>query len=87
MEYDKPSEDKPDVNEPSVPYGPMRGMKLRIFNSWEEAEEAEAADAALRTPLERIRDTVALILRVYGVTQQELNKRRGKLHIKILRYE
>jgi hypothetical protein len=62
-------------------------MKLRVFKSWEEAEDAEAAAAALRTPVEQIRDTVALILRVYGVTQEELNKRRGKLRIKILRYE
>ena len=59
----------------------MKGMKLRIFNSWEEAAAADAQDAIRQSPIDRIRETVALILRVYGVTEDDLRKRRGKLHI------
>jgi hypothetical protein len=65
----------------------MKGMKLRIFNSWEEAAEAEAMDSAKQSPVERLRETVELILRVYGVTREELSKRAKKLHITITRSE
>lgn len=64
----------------------MKGMKLRIFNSWDEAERAEALNNSRQHPLERIKETVELILRVYGVTQKQLNDRRKKLHIKIISY-
>ena len=87
MGYDNQTDDNGKLNEPSPGYGAMRGMKLRVYKSWEEVEEAEALAAALQPPLERIKETVALIFRVYGVTQEELNNRREKLHIKILRYE
>lgn len=62
----------------------MRGMKLRVFDSWEAAAAAEVAADALQPPLERIRETVALILRVYGVTQEQLNSQRKKLRINII---
>ena len=71
-----------ELNKPS-----MKGMKLRVFNSWEDAARAEAKSDALQQPLDRIREVVALIFRVYGVTQEELNKRTKKLHIRIIRYE
>ena len=61
----------------------MKGMKLRFFNCWETAAAAEASDVARQTPVERIRETVALILRTYGVTEDDLNRQRKKLHIKI----
>jgi hypothetical protein len=86
MDYDNP-DNKQELNEPPASYGAMHGMKLSVFKSWEEAEEAAAKAISLQSPVERIRETVALILRVYGVTQEELNNRRKKLHIKILRYE
>jgi hypothetical protein len=60
-----------------------KGLKLRVYQSHEEAALAEASDAALQQPIERIRETVSLILRVYGVTQQQLKSTRKKLHINI----
>ncbi len=63
----------------------MKGMKLRIFNSWDEAAAADAEDTLRQSPVERIRETVALILRVYGVTEADLEKRRGQLHINIIK--
>ncbi len=56
-------------------------MKLRIFKSFEEADEAEARDAAIQSPVERIRETVELILRVYGVSREQLMSRTKKLNI------
>ena len=60
-------------------------MKLRVYQSFEEAAEDEAAAAAAKSPVDAIRETVKLILRVYGVTQEELNMRRKKMHINIIR--
>ena len=34
MNNNSPDEEQSQVNEPSAGYGSMRGMKLRIFNSW-----------------------------------------------------
>ena len=72
----------------STPPGkPFAGKKIRIFKSFEEAEEAEANDIAMQSPVERLRETVERILRVYGVTREQLMARDKKLHINILRRE
>ena len=56
----------------------LQGIKLQVLNSW---DESAMANTMQQTPEERIRETVALILRVYGVTEEGLRQRRGKLHI------
>ncbi len=66
---------------------PFAGKKIRIFKSFEEAEEAEAMEIARQSPVERLRETVERILRVYGVTREQLKARDKKLHITILRRE
>ena len=63
---------------------PKRKINLRIFASFEEAAEAEALDAALKPPAEAIKETVEFILRIYGVTREQLKQRREKLHINII---
>lgn len=50
-------------------------MKLRIYNSFEEQAADEAADVAAQPPMMRIKETVELILRVYGVTREDLMNR------------
>ena len=87
MDYKENEEEKREVNEPVAGYGALRDKKVRIFHSFEEQAAAEAQDAANRTPIERIRDTVQLILRAYGVTQEMLNKRERSLKITITKYE
>ena len=87
MEYTPPVEDNQQLNEPDPAYGAMRGMKLNVFHSWEDAAAAEIAATLLQSPVERIKETVALILRVYGVTEQQLRERRKKLHLTIIRRE
>jgi hypothetical protein len=61
-----------------------RKMHLRIYKSFEEQAEAETAEVALQPPLERIRETVELILRVYGVTREQLNNRKRSNRINII---
>jgi hypothetical protein len=62
-------------------------MKLRIFRSFEEAAEAEAADDARKPPMEGLKETVELILRVYGVTREQLIANRKKMRLTIIRQE
>ena len=87
MDYKKNDEEKRELNEPAVGYGALKGKKVRFFHSFEEQAAAEAEYATKRTPIERIRDTVQLILRAYGVTQEMLNKRERSLKIIITKYE
>jgi hypothetical protein len=62
-------------------------LRLHVYRSFDEAAEAEALEAASKPPLERIRETVALILRTYNVTEEQLKARRKKWHINIIRYK
>lgn len=84
MENITPNEENNKVNEPMTSYGATSKMKVRIFNSFEEAAAAEAMDNAMQSPIERIRETVELILRVYGTTEEQLQARRGKLRINMI---
>ncbi len=85
MGYDTPPEENNRLNEPEPAYSQKRSMRLRIFKSFEEAAEADAADIANQAPVERLRETVELILRVYGVTREQLKARDKKFHINITR--
>lgn len=80
-------ESKDELNEPTPIYGSLTGKRLEIFHSFDEMGQASARDAASKPPIERIRDTVQLILRVYGVTQEELNKRPKPRHTTITQFE
>lgn len=60
--------------------------KIRIYNSFEEAEIVEAQRQVVQTGTQRIAETVALILRVYNVTRQELVNKTKSKHIKIISY-
>ena len=60
---------------------------LRVFNSFKEAEDYDIQQTLKQDPVERIRETVELILRVYGFTRAELNQRPPDNTLKIIRYE
>ena len=79
---DKKKQGKEELNEPEVGY---RKTNLRIYHSFEEAEAGEIEESAKRDPVERIRDTVKLILRVYGYTQEELYAQKTSNKITITR--
>ena len=85
MEYDKPAEDNNQLNEPAASYGVPEKMKLRIFSSFEESNEADAMDAATQDPVERLRETVERILGVYGVTREQITARHKNLTVNITR--
>jgi len=61
--------------------------KIRIYTSFDEQAAAEAADVAKQPPMERIKETVELILRVYGVTREQLNNRKRSNRINIIQYK
>lgn len=67
----KSKKKKNEVNEPAVEYG--RGLKF--FNSFEEQKEYEIQEVLKQSPAQRIKETVELILRVYGFTRESLRKR------------
>ena len=58
--------------------------KLRIYNSHEAAAADEAKTVSLQSPVERIRETVELILRVYNVTRTQLNLQKKNNRITIV---
>jgi hypothetical protein len=77
-------EQKPVTNDPARPQ--FRSKKIMIYHSFEEANEGDALEAAMIPPVERLRETVKLILRVYGVTEEQLHNRR-KLKLNVIKYE
>lgn len=77
----KTSEDENKVNEP------LASHSIKIFSSFEEAEIFQIKSILKQSPAERIRDTVELILRVYGFTREQLKERKSDNKITILRRE
>jgi len=78
-------ENKDKVNEPGTGY--HRPARVRIFHSFEEARESELEDIIARSPLERIRQTVELIIRTYGFSRGYTGKEKPDNHIHIRQYE
>ena len=50
-------------------------MKLKVFHSHEEMENDRLRVAAEMDPMEGIAQTTELILRVYGLTREQLSQR------------
>jgi hypothetical protein len=61
--------------------------RINIFNSFEEASKKEIQDILEQPPIDRLRQTVELILRVYNVTRESLKERKSSNRIKIIRSE
>ncbi len=58
--------------------------RIRIFNSFEEAKETEIQDIIKQSPIDRLRHTVELILRVHQVTREDLKNRTATGKIRII---
>ena len=71
------------VNESAPSYNENR---VRIFHSFEEAEEMEIAHVLNQKPLDRVKETVDLILRVHGITRLQLRKRLMKSPLNYIRH-
>ncbi len=50
--------------------------KINIFNSISKAEEAQVKYVSEQSPLDRIKETVELILRVYSIEPKKPNTNR-----------
>ncbi len=55
------------MNEPLALY---KSREIKIYSSFEEAAEAEAIYVANQDPIERIRETVQLILKVFPLNEK-----------------
>ncbi len=58
--------------------------RIRIFNSFEEAKETEIQDIIKQSPIDRLRHTVELILRVHQVSREDLKRRTATGKIRII---
>jgi len=58
--------------------------RIRIFNSFEEAKETEIRDIIKQSPIDRLRHTVELILRVHQVSREDLKNRTATHKIRII---
>ena len=59
-----------NINEPASQY--FTNPELKIYNSFEEQEDDQRKYSASLTPIERLRQTVELIIRSYGYTRESL---------------
>ena len=53
-----------------------KSQKINIFTTFSDAEESNAQKAANQSPLDRIKETVNLILRVYPINENNSNNHR-----------
>lgn len=58
--------------------------KIKIYDSLEQAELDAIAEILGQSPVERLRETVELILRTYNTTREELKSRKSTKTIRIL---
>jgi hypothetical protein len=79
-EKDNKKKEENKVNDPGVSYGEGKN-RIVFFNSFEEEAEYNAKEAAEKNPIQGIKDTVGLILRVYGFTQESLRDRKSSNEI------
>jgi CRISPR-associated endonuclease Csn1 len=79
--YRAPTGNPLPANEPSALF---QKTPIKIFHSFEDAERDEINASLNESPIERIRETVELILRAYDVTREELKQRTPSKSIKII---
>jgi hypothetical protein len=61
--------------------------RIKIFNSLEESKQDEINYIINQSPIERLRQTVELILRVYNVTRESLKEKKQSNRITIIKRE
>ena len=59
--------------------------RIKIFNSLEESKQDEINYIINQSPIERLRQTVELILRVYNVTRESLKEKKINNRITIIK--
>lgn len=83
--YKNISKNDQNASEPLSTYQSKNTIK--IFKSFEDAKQAEIDFIIKQTPIERIQQTVALILRAFNVTNQSLRERKRNNTIRIIKTE
>lgn len=59
--------------------------RIKIFNSLDESKQDEINYIINQSPIERLRQTVELILRVYNVTRESLKEKKQSNRITIIK--
>ncbi len=62
-----------------------KNREIQIFHSFKDASEKEAKDIIRQPPIERLKNTVELILRAYRTSREGLQHRVSGAKIKIRR--
>lgn len=70
-------------NESNSPYK----KQIHFFSSFEEADAYDRIKTLKQSPIERINETVGLILRVYGFNRADLKKRARSNKIRIIEHK
>lgn len=70
------NKDKNEVNDPGVSYGEGKN-RIVFFKSFEEENEYTAKKNAEKDPIEGLKETVGLIIRIYGFTPETLRARKS----------
>ena len=84
----KPQSESSNIEDPAMDYGTeTRSGGFQVFHSFEESDLANSVFIAQQNPVERLRNTVELIIRAFGFTRKTLNERKPKNKITILRNE
>lgn len=73
----KSKKHKNEMNESAVEYG----REIIFFNSFKEQEDFNNALILNQSYPDRIKETVDLIIKVYGYTRETLSKRKTDNHI------
>ncbi len=69
-----------ELKEPAIAYG----REIHVFNSFKEQEDFNNEYVINQSYANRIKETVDLILKVYGYTRESLNKRQPDNNITFL---
>ncbi|MEQ9378584.1 MAG: hypothetical protein RIG68_25575 [Imperialibacter sp.] len=65
----------------------QKKSRITILDSFEQMNESDIQEMAATSPYERIKNTVDLTLRAYGVTRAQLSKRGRATRVEITRNE
>jgi len=76
-------QDDNNVNESNSTYK----KQIHLFSSFEEADIHHRIQVQKQNPVDRIKETVDLILRVYGFSTADLKKRAPSCIIRIIEHK
>jgi hypothetical protein len=87
MDYNIPSEDDQNLNEPAATYDATGKKIVRFFSSFEEQEDEMISYWASITPLQRLRHLHEMVIASFGLTDEKLKNPNLSHSIQIVSYK